>query len=380
MKNWKMKENKALAKFREVAAAPYDYLRGLKENTGIQMVGSTCSYTPEEFIIAAGAHPFRIFGETNGLSQADAHLQAYACPMVRGMLEDGLSGSLDFMDAVVFPHACDSIQRLSDIWRLNVKSLHFDVLLPVKLDTPLAKNYFTKVLARFKKDLEQSFSVEISESELKSAVQTMNDLRSKLMQLYTFQSQHPGVISGSDISAIVKASMVMNKQEAADLLGQILNEAENIKVSDNQTNPKRILISGSICSHPELSHLIENKNAAVVWDDLCSGTRYFEGLVSEEKDMIEAIADRFTSRYVCPAKHLGVEFQVENLKKLIKEHHVDAVLFMFLKFCEPFSFDYPDIKRSLEEMNTPFLMVEMDRHNGIDEQMRTRIDTMLEIL
>lgn len=372
-----MKENKALIRFREVATAPYEYLRNLKENTGIQMVGSTCSYTPEEFILAAGAHPFRIFGESNGRSQADAHLQSYACSMVRGMLEDGLSGSLDFMDAVVFPHACDSIQRLSDIWRLNVKSLHFDMLLPVKLNTPLAKSYFTKVLARFGKDLEQSFSVEISESALQKAIQTMNELRSKLMQLYTLQSQKPGIISGSDVSAIVKASMVMEKREAARLLGQILEEIMSDGVLGN---PKRILISGSICSQPQLSQIIENKNAFIVWDDLCSGTRYFEGLVSEQKDPVEAISDRFTSRYVCPAKHLGIEFQLKNLQKLIKEHQIDAVLFMFLKFCEPFSFDYPDIKKSLEEMKIPFLMVEMDRHNGVDEQMRTRIDTILEIL
>lgn len=375
-----MKEHKILQRFREVAAAPYDYLRDLKTATGKKMVGSTCSYTPEELILAAGAHPFRIFGESHGLPHADAHLQPYACSMVRGMLEDGLSGSLDFMDAVVFPHACDSIQRLSDIWRLNVKSLHFDVLLPVKLDSPLAKSYFTKVLTRFKKDLEKSFSLEISDSELGRAIGVMNDLRHELIQLYTLQSQQPGFMSGSDISAIVKASMVMEKQEVAGMLAQLLEATGRIKLADIPEDPKRILISGSVCSHPELSQIIESKNAAVVWDDLCSGTRYFEGLVSEEKDPVEAIADRFTSRYVCPAKHLGVEFQMENLKKLIRQHRVDAVLFMFLKFCEPFSFDYPDIKKELEKMKIPFLMVEMDRHNAIDEQMRTRIDTILEIL
>ncbi|MBE0649745.1 MAG: 2-hydroxyacyl-CoA dehydratase [Bacteroidales bacterium] len=375
-----MKENKALRRFREVAAAPYDYLRNLKTVTGKEMIGSTCSYTPEELIIAAGAHPFRIFGESKGLSHADAHLQAYGCSMVRGMLEDGLSGSLDFIDGVVFSHACDSIQRLSDIWRLNVKSLHFDVLLPVKLDTPLAKSYFTKVIGRFKKDLEKSFSIEISESEMKKAIHVMNELRNNLIRLYTLQSQYPGFISGSDISAIVKASMVMEKQEAVDLLTHILDEAGEIKLADMPSNPKRILISGSICSHPDISRIIEGKNAVVVWDDLCSGTRYFEGLVPDDKEPLEAIASRFTSRYVCPAKHLGVEFQMENLKKLITQHKVDAVLFMFLKFCEPFSFDYPDIKKALEKMKIPFLMVEMDRHNGVDEQMRTRIDTMLEIL
>lgn len=375
-----MKENKAIERFREIAAAPYDYLREFKAETGKMMVGSTCSYTPEELILATGAHPFRIFGESNGLSHADAHLQAYACSMVRGMLEDGLSDKLNFMDAVVFPHACDSIQRLSDIWRLNVKSLHFDLLLPVKLDTPLAKSYFTKVIGRFKKDLEKNFSLEISNGALGKAIRTMNDLRRKLIQLYSLQSAHPGFMSGSDISAIVKACMVMDKDEAAALLAQILEEAEETVKPGPSSNPKRILVSGSICSHPEFSKIIENKNAVVVWDDLCSGSRYFEGLVDEKKEPIDAIAGRFTTRYVCPAKHLGVEFQMENLKKLIKEHQVDAVLFMFLKFCEPFSFDYPDIKKELEAMKIPFLMVEMDRHNGVDEQMRTRIDTMLEIL
>jgi len=57
-----------------------------------------------------------------------------------------------------------------------------------------------------------------------------------------------------------------------------------------------------------------------------------------------------------------------------------GILFMLLKFCEPFSFDYPDTKTELEKMEIPFLLVEMDRHNEVDEQMRTRIDTMLEIL
>ena len=68
------------------------------------------------------------------------------------------------------------------------------------------------------------------------------------------------------------------------------------------------------------------------------------------------------------------------MKRLIADHRIEAVLFIFVKFCEPFSFDYPDIKNELEKMNMPYLMVEMDQHNRIDEQLRTRIDTLLEIM
>ncbi len=373
-----MGKTAAINKFREVAENPYDYLRKLKTESGKKMIGSTCSFTPEEFILAAGAHPFRIIGESKSLSGADAHIQSYGCSMVRGMLEDGLSGKLDFSDGVVFPHACDAIQRLSDIWRLNIKSLHFDVLLPVKLDTPPAKSYFVKVLLRFKKDLEQMLATIIDDEALKEAIMLMNKMRSRLIRLYELQSERPGLISGKDLSAIVKASMMMEKQEVVGLLDVVLEVLEKSPAPEKKV--KRILISGSMCGHPDIYNMIEDKGAVVVWDDLCSGTRYFEGLVEENKEPVQSIANRFTSRYVCPAKHLGVKFQMENLKKLISTHKIDGILFMLLKFCEPFSFDYPDIKKELETMEIPFLLIEMDRHNEVDEQMRTRIETILEIL
>lgn len=373
-----MNKEAAIKSFRQVAGNPYGYLRNLKMESGKKMMGSTCAFTPEEFVLAADAHPFRIFGESDNLSGADAHIQAYGCSMVRGMLEDGFSGKLDFLDGVVFPHACDSIQRLSDIWRLNIKSLHFDLLLPVKLDTSLSKSYFAKVLARFKKDLEETLSVTIDEPALVEAIVLMNKMRSRLTRLYQLQSERPGMLDGSDLSAVVKASMVMEKQKVVNLLGVLLEDLE--KEPPPTKEMKRVMISGSTCSHPDIYKMIEDKGVVVVWDDLCSGTRYFEGLVDEDKEPVPAIAERFTSRFVCPAKHLGVEFQMENMKKLIKTHRVDAVLFMLLKFCEPFSFDYPDIKKELESMEIPFLLIEMDRHNEVDEQMRTRIETILEIL
>lgn len=279
--------------------------------------------------------------------------------MVRGMLEDGLSGQLDFLDAVVFPHACDAIQQLSDIWRLNVKSLHFDVLLPVKLDSELSKSYFVKVLGRFKKEVEEAFSVEISDDNLRKSIALMNRLRILLSTLYKLRSKSPEIIGGSDLAAVVKAAMVMDKEEAVKQLQVLVDVLKQKQPSGS--SKKRILISGSVCSHPDIYHIIENKNAVVVWDDLCSGTRYFEGLIEQkEEDLMAAIVHRFTERYVCPAKHLAVKFQMENLKKLIREHRVDAVLFMLLKFCEPFSFDFPDIKNELEKLKIPYILVEMD--------------------
>ena len=50
-----------LEEFRQAMADPAGYARGLKAQ-GRKIIGYFCSYTPEEIIHAAGAHPLRLFG------------------------------------------------------------------------------------------------------------------------------------------------------------------------------------------------------------------------------------------------------------------------------------------------------------------------------
>ena len=139
-----------LARFYEVVENPAEYAREWKRTHDGRVVGHFCSYTPEEIIVAAGALPLSDIRFRAPVSKADAHLQAYACSLVRGALEDALSGALDFLDGAVFPHTCDSIQRLSDIWRINGRfGFHLDVVMPAKLDTDSARQYMTRVVGTF---------------------------------------------------------------------------------------------------------------------------------------------------------------------------------------------------------------------------------------
>ena len=109
----------ALALFKGVAADAAGYARRWKSTHHRGVFGYFCSYAPVEIIAAAGLLPFRILGDSPNPFRADAHLQAYCCHPVRSMLDDALSGRLDFLDGAVFPHTCDTLQRLSDIWRRN---------------------------------------------------------------------------------------------------------------------------------------------------------------------------------------------------------------------------------------------------------------------
>jgi bzd-type benzoyl-CoA reductase N subunit len=371
----------ALDKIKKISEDPYSYALNLKQAAGKPVVGNFCSYTPEELIHAAGGVPFRLFGTKDDISMADAHLQAYCCSLVRGGLEDALKGNLSFLDGTVFPHTCDSIQRLSDIWRLNAGfPFHIDVVLPVKLDTASARTYMIDVLNGFKADLESSLNVPITDEKICQSINLYNRLRKTLGEIYEMRSNDPDVISAADLYHVIKASMIMDRDELLGLLLSLRDDLNKARKENTLNTNKRIILSGGICNHPDIYTALEESGAEVVWDDLCTGTRYFEGEIEENGDPIEAIADRYMTRMVCPAKHLTVTARGESLVKIVKERNASGVLFMFLKFCDPHSFDYPYLKTFLDDAGVPNILLEVEEQLPSDAQLKTRFETFVDMI
>jgi bcr-type benzoyl-CoA reductase subunit C len=344
-----------------------------------KIIGYLCSYTPEELIYAAGFHPMRLFSSKSDIVLAQNHLQTYCCSFVRGVLEDSLSGHLDFLDGTVFPHTCDSIQRLSDIWRMNGKYNFFaDVVLPVKLNCGSARTYLVDVLTRFKKDLEAAAHKKITSRDIKKSIRKFNLIRKNLSKIYRLKSKYPGIIKGTDLHTIVKGSMVMDKDEVAGLLPVIVSNLEKIRPLEN--GGKRILVSGSICDSPDIYAAIETAGGVIVGDDLCTGQRWFEGMIAEDKEPLTALAARILDRMICPSKHSTLTARGENIVSLARKNKVDGVIFMLLKFCDPHAFDYPFLKKSLDKAKIKTMLIEMDDQQQGTGQLSTRIETFIHMI
>ncbi|OHD62762.1 MAG: hypothetical protein A2176_14785 [Spirochaetes bacterium RBG_13_51_14] len=370
---------KELDAFREIAGNPYAYAAQWKKKTGNKIVGYFCSYTIEEIIHAAGALPYRIFGTTEHIIRADAHLQAYCCSLVRGGLEDALAGKLGFLDGTVFPHTCDSIQRLSDIWRLNVGfPFHVDVILPVKLNSASARGYMTDVIRTFRADMEMALSRSIDDAMLAESIRLYNGIRAGIEEIYRMRSADPGIISGSDLYAIVKSAMVMDRRDLSVMLADIIARLK--KKSPSKKKYRRLILAGGICTHPDIYPVLEKAGAAVVWDELCTGTRFFEGAVKESGDPVSALAERYAERINCPAKHASVDARGRNLVDIVKQHQAEGVVFLILKFCDPHSFDYPYLKEYLDRENIPSLLLELEEHTPPEGQLATRFESFIEML
>lgn len=369
-----------LSPFSRIVKDPGSYAREWKQETNGKVVGHFCSYTPEEIITAAGALPFRILASGGTISKADTHLQAYSCSLVRGALEDALSGSLDFLDGTVFPHTCDSIQRLSDIWRLNTDlGFHADLVMPVKLNTASARDYMIDVLRRFQTNIEKGIGTEITSDRLKDTIRTFNRIRENLARIYAIRRDNPDTIRGSDIHVIFKAAMVMDRNRLARELDEFTNVLEK-KDKAPSGNKKRIVLAGGLCSMPDIYDIIEESGGVVVWDDFCTGSRYFEGMIDEAGDPIESIADRYLERVVCPAKHSGIFRRGEYLLDAVKQNRADGVIFLFLKFCDPHAFDYPYMKEQLEKEGIPSTLFEIEDQFSSQGQLKTRCEALMEML
>ena len=370
-----------LKNFVKITEDPARYLRHWKDTTGGTIIGTLCSYVPEEIVTATGALSYRLLGAERSISRADSHLQSYCCAFVRSALDQALNDELDWIDGMVFPHTCDSIQRLSDIWRLNTKfDMHFNVNLPVKLNTESAETYLKAVLQRFKNELEIALKKKISNHDLQTAASLYNAIRENMRQLYRMKSSHPKIISGHDLFNVNRASMVMERHDFLSKLEELVSGLKSIKAGENDHDAKRVFLTGSVCYVLDIYNDIEKLGMAIVGDDLCTGYRYHSGVLDESLDPLLALTKRFVKRAVCPAKHHEPLTRAEDILRSARENNADGVIFLRMKFCDPHAFDYPMIKELLEKVNIPTMLLEFEEGKASSGPIKNRLEAFAEMI
>jgi benzoyl-CoA reductase/2-hydroxyglutaryl-CoA dehydratase subunit BcrC/BadD/HgdB len=211
----------------------------------------------------------------------------------------------------------------------------------------------------------------------------MNENRRLLRRIYELRSDEPGLMTGDALYTLVKAAMIMDRERVQEVLKKVVEKMESRKSSPKEGrdfSTKRLLMAGGICNQPQIHDMIETAGGAVIWDDFCTGSRYFETLVSMDKDPITAIADRFIQRAVCPAKHVGLRNRAEDLIRMAHERKARGVIFLYLKFCDPHAFDYPYLKTALDQEGIPSLLLEVEDPLPAEGQLQTRFEAFLEML
>jgi benzoyl-CoA reductase/2-hydroxyglutaryl-CoA dehydratase subunit BcrC/BadD/HgdB len=341
-------------------------------------IGYFCPYVPEELLQACGAVPIRLIDIPVKISHAQAHLPAYCCHLVKSSLENYLRGDLDFLKGIVFSQSCDSMKGLAEIWALQGRlSFQFNLMVPTRLDSPLAGEYFRAELENLKEALGKKLGP-VSQESLKEAVGLFNRIRAGLRNLYDRRRLDPNRLSGKGLAHIIRAGYQTDRSIYLEMLNRLLSAWP--EKPEGSPAGIALYLSGNMVHSGEWFSLIEEAGARIVYDDLCSGGRTLRLSVPEDRDPLEALTDRYFTTYLCPTKHQGPLAHQEILFKEVRESEAKGVIFLFYKFCEPYYFDYPDLKKFLESKGYPTLLLEIEDPSKGREQLKIRIQAFVEML
>lgn len=239
----------------------------------------------------------------------------------------------------------------------------------------------------FKEVVEKETGNEVTAEKLGAAICLINEKRKALSRLYELRKNENLPISGKDALLISQIAFYDDPTRFTQMTNKLCDELEQrVKegVSVFPAGTKRIMLTGTPLAIPnwKLHNLVETSGGAVVCEEMCTGTRYFENLVDETKttvdEQIHAIAERYMNiNCACFTPNSG---RVDDILRLAKEYKVDGIIDVNLKFCNLYDTEGYLVEKAMNEAGIPVLGIETDYTDSDAQQLRTRISAFIEML
>lgn len=358
------------------------------QKTGGKVFGTFCVYVPDEVIIAAGAIATGMCGGSQfWVSGGEKVLPANTCPLIKASIGARLDKTCPFFriaDMYVGETTCDGKKKAWEILRQEVPVHVMDV---PQMKRPRDIAAFKEEIMEFIKVVEQFTGNKVTPETLGESIKLINNKRKALQRVYNARKAAPVPISGKDALLVTQIAFYDDPARCAQMGNQLAQELEERIERKEGVFPAdalRIMITGTPMAIPnwKLHHIVESAGAAVVVEELCTGTRYIENLVDEAAttldDQVQALAERYMkTNCACFTPNPG---RIDDIIRLAEEYKVDGVIDVNLQFCNLYSTESYLIKQALSEREIPLLHIETDYSEQDAEQLRTRVEAFLEIL
>jgi benzoyl-CoA reductase subunit C len=358
------------------------------KGSGKKIIGYLSALGPVEIMTAAGVVPFRLKGNVSeAISKGDAFMETIVCPFVRNVFDAAVKGKFSFLDGMVLPHQCDSIDRTNEVWSYNLNLPYWHYLnLPHVTDNPSVE--FTKELYRvFIGTLEKLTGQKITDEAIAKAVEAHNENRRLMRDLYSLRKMNPPLISGAEVMKVLVAAMSLPVEESSALIQAVTKE---VSKRDAKTDGKsaRIMLIGDQIDDVAIIDAIESTGAHMVMDDLSIGAKMYWGDVDVTPDPVQGIAERYLRKLKIPTTFVGskdtypeiLEERYGHMKQFISEFQVNGVILFIYKYCDPYGFEVPAMKSYIESTGTPVLYLEDEYSTSTLARTKTRIEAFLEMI
>ncbi|EPY2273766.1 double-cubane-cluster-containing anaerobic reductase [Clostridium sporogenes] len=352
---------------------------------GGKVVGTFCVFVPEEIIVAAKALSVGLCaGSQFWIEDGEKVLPRNMCPLIKAFMGAKIGGTCPYFqscDMVIGETTCDGKKKAWEILDEYVP-VHVMDLSQMKRDKDFKK--WGEEINDLIKKVEEITGNKITVEALKEGIRVTNAKRKALKRLYDLRKYKPSPISGLDCLLITQIAFYDDPKRFTEKVHELCDELEERIKNSQESNKKRILITGTPMALPnwKLHSIIESLDAEVVVEETCTGTRYFEGEVSEEGETLEELIKNLADRYLnincaCFTPNTG---RIDDIIKYTKEYGADGVIDTNLSFCHTYAVEHRDVEAKLKEKNIPIMHIETDYSTEDSGQIKTRVEAFLEMI
>ncbi|MBR5536605.1 MAG: 2-hydroxyacyl-CoA dehydratase [Clostridia bacterium] len=355
---------------------------------GQKVFGTFCVYVPDEVVIAANGIVTGLCGGSQfWVPDGEKVLPKSTCPLIKASVGARLGKTCPFFrlaDMYVGETTCDGKKKAWEILGEDVP-MHIMDIPQMKRAEDIER--WAGEIKKFAKVVEELTGNEITIEKLNEAIKTVNEKRKAMARVYEARKAEKLPISGKDALLMSQIAFFDDPTRCAQMCNKLADELDK-RIEDGVSvfpaGTKRILLTGTPLAIPnwKLHHIVETSGAAVVCEEMCTGTRYFENLVDDSCQTLDEAYMALAQRYMktncaCFTPNTG---RIDDLVRLAKEYKVDGVIDVNLKFCCLYDTEGYNVEKAMKAAGIPVLGIETDYTDTDAEQLKTRVQAFVEML
>ena len=354
-------------------------------------LGYTCYHIPECLLNVGNCFSVRLRAPNTGsIDIATYYMSNYTCEYARALVERGIEGGYQFLDAMIGVDACSMMNRAMEhfeILKVNDKPnffvTHCDI--PFKVTDYTLDSYVKQMRLRVLDVLTEKYGVDTSEEAIREAVKVHNEVCSIISEIAGMRKAENPIITGYEFHVLNLVSYTCPKKLILPYLRETLEELKERK--PDKVNPfrARVAIVGSEIDDPSLTKLIEGCGALVVSDRYCFGSTPGREIIKLKDDepalpqiCLHVMQHSECARYIADEKVLQ---RRQTADRLAREYKAEGIIYEQMKYCDYWGFERALVSHIMhDEYGWPVLSIDRLYNNGNSGQLRTRVQAFVESL
>jgi len=355
---------------------------------GGKVVGTFCLYVPEEIVRAAGAWCVGLCaGAEFAYDQVEQIMPRNTCALIKSFMGFKLGKVCPYIesaDLVIGETTCDGkkkayeqLAELHNVWVMELPQM--------KREKDLA--FWRAEIDELVDRMEELTGNKITAESLKAATKEVNDKRRALQRIAATRAARPAPISGKDALLATQVAFYDDVPRFTQSMNALADELEQ-RVADGEgvapASAKRVLITGTPMALPnwKLHDIVEKAGGVVVGEEMCTGSRYYQDLVSEDASTLDEMLDDIAEKYLdincaCFTPNTG---RIDDVVRMAKELGADGVIDYTLSFCGTYQIEATSVEDAVKAAGLPALRIETDYSMEDVGQLSTRVEAFLEML